>query len=298
MPAKSKSQQRLFGMVHAYQKGKLKHAPASVKRIAKHISKSDARHFAKTKHKDLPEKTGEYSYGFLSKCAEHGVPEAVAMRMLKLAEGGKAGGPTMWTTEGLKPYTPPSLMDEYAGRDVVWRGSDPVSKGHRTTWPDGRSETYSYEGGTNVGWVPGTYMGESMQVNPAAALREADRHDATERMYKGLFGPTATAAGPRITMDDATRRSLLSYEGGSPRLTQAGTNLVDIAFSSAPGRDGRPVRGKPPARGQYDPGSSIIRYESVKDPRFLLASWMDPQNWYRRITDYDEAARILDRSGR
>lgn len=56
MPAKSKSQQRLFGMVHAYQKGKLKNAPKKVKSIAKRISKGDARDFASTKRKGLPEK--------------------------------------------------------------------------------------------------------------------------------------------------------------------------------------------------------------------------------------------------
>ena len=56
MPAKSKSQQRLFGMVHAYQKGKLRDAPESVKEIARSISDEDAEHFAKTKHKGLPEK--------------------------------------------------------------------------------------------------------------------------------------------------------------------------------------------------------------------------------------------------
>lgn len=56
MPAKSKSQQRLFGMVHAYQKGKLKSPPASVKRIASNISEEDASHFAETKHEGLPEK--------------------------------------------------------------------------------------------------------------------------------------------------------------------------------------------------------------------------------------------------
>jgi hypothetical protein len=56
MPARSKSQQRLFGMVHAYQKGKLKNAPEQVKEIARSISDEDAEHFAKTKHKGLPEK--------------------------------------------------------------------------------------------------------------------------------------------------------------------------------------------------------------------------------------------------
>lgn len=56
MPAKSKSQQRLFGMVHAYQKGELKGASDEVKDIAKSISKKDAEDFAETKHKGLPNK--------------------------------------------------------------------------------------------------------------------------------------------------------------------------------------------------------------------------------------------------
>lgn len=55
MPSKSKSQQRLFGMVHACQK-KGKCASNQVKKIAKSISKKDAEEFAKTKHKGLPNK--------------------------------------------------------------------------------------------------------------------------------------------------------------------------------------------------------------------------------------------------
>lgn len=56
MPAKSKSQQRLFGMVHAYKQGKLKNAPKKIKDVAKHISDEDAKDFAKTKSSKLPEK--------------------------------------------------------------------------------------------------------------------------------------------------------------------------------------------------------------------------------------------------
>ena len=59
MPAVSESQQRLFGMVHAYQKGKLKHAPGKVKSIARHIDPESARHFAETKHDGLPERKGK-----------------------------------------------------------------------------------------------------------------------------------------------------------------------------------------------------------------------------------------------
>lgn len=56
MPATSASQQRLFGMVRAFQKGKLKNPPKKIRDVATHISKTDAGHFAKTKHEGLSER--------------------------------------------------------------------------------------------------------------------------------------------------------------------------------------------------------------------------------------------------
>jgi hypothetical protein len=56
MPSKSKSQQRLMGMVHAYQKGELKDASPEIRKIAKSMKTKDATDFAETKHKGLPEK--------------------------------------------------------------------------------------------------------------------------------------------------------------------------------------------------------------------------------------------------
>lgn len=55
--AVSKKQQRFMGMVHAMQKGeKVKGASKELKAAAKSMSKKDAKDFAKTKHKGLPEK--------------------------------------------------------------------------------------------------------------------------------------------------------------------------------------------------------------------------------------------------
>jgi hypothetical protein len=55
MPAVSKAQQRLFGLVHAFQQGKVPHGKVSakIKRIAKSISPEDAEKYARTSHKDL-----------------------------------------------------------------------------------------------------------------------------------------------------------------------------------------------------------------------------------------------------
>ena len=56
MTAKSKKQQQLMGMVHAYQQGELEDAPESIKKIAKDIDPEDAEDFASTKHTKLPTK--------------------------------------------------------------------------------------------------------------------------------------------------------------------------------------------------------------------------------------------------
>jgi hypothetical protein len=45
-----------MGMVHAFQKGELKNASPKVKKVAKCMDYDDAKHFAETKHKGLPEK--------------------------------------------------------------------------------------------------------------------------------------------------------------------------------------------------------------------------------------------------
>lgn len=55
MPAKSKKQQKFFGMVHARQKGKDVGGP-EIEKVAKEIDFDDAEDFASTKHKGLPEK--------------------------------------------------------------------------------------------------------------------------------------------------------------------------------------------------------------------------------------------------
>jgi len=55
MPAVSKKQQRFFGMVRAAQKGEMKNPSKEVSDVAGDISMKDAKKFAKTKHRGLPE---------------------------------------------------------------------------------------------------------------------------------------------------------------------------------------------------------------------------------------------------
>ena len=62
MPAKSKQQQKFFGLVRAYQKGeiKAKDLPEDIREkiinTAKNMSNQDVKDYAKTKHKNLPKK--------------------------------------------------------------------------------------------------------------------------------------------------------------------------------------------------------------------------------------------------
>lgn len=59
MPAKSKAQQRFMGMVHATQKGDMENPSPEVSKAATSMSDKDAKDFASTKHKGLPDKKEE-----------------------------------------------------------------------------------------------------------------------------------------------------------------------------------------------------------------------------------------------
>ena len=64
MPAKSKSQQKLFALVHLYQQGKIPADKVSntIKRIAKTISPEDAKKYASTPHANLKNVVESFAY--------------------------------------------------------------------------------------------------------------------------------------------------------------------------------------------------------------------------------------------
>ena len=100
MPAKSKSQQRLFGMVDAYQKGELDNASEEVKDIAKEISHKDARKFAKTKHKGLlnkvkPKKKTNESI----RISSEGLHAIIAESIIKVLKESEDFEPTGYKTD-------------------------------------------------------------------------------------------------------------------------------------------------------------------------------------------------------
>ena len=60
MPAQSKAQQRFMGMVHAVQKGDMEAPSKEVEKAADSMSDKDAKDFASTSHKGLPDKVKEF----------------------------------------------------------------------------------------------------------------------------------------------------------------------------------------------------------------------------------------------
>ena len=60
MPAVSKAQQKFMGMVHAAQKGDMENPSSEVSKAADSMSDKDAKDFASTSHKGLPDKKTEH----------------------------------------------------------------------------------------------------------------------------------------------------------------------------------------------------------------------------------------------
>ena len=68
--AKSRAQQKLFGIVRSYQKGELENPSPEVEKIASTVSKSDVKKMASTKHEGLPEKKKVEEAAFLAGLAK------------------------------------------------------------------------------------------------------------------------------------------------------------------------------------------------------------------------------------
>ena len=99
MPAVSKAQQRFMGMVHATQKGDMDAPSPAVSKAANSMSDKDAKDFASTSHKGLPDKKTEQ----LNKIREI-IRKMVRERMID----------EMNTTGGVEGYNTPFA---FSGKD-------------------------------------------------------------------------------------------------------------------------------------------------------------------------------------
>ena len=110
MPAKSKAQQRFFGMVRAAQKGEMDNPSSEVLDAADSISVKDAKKMAKTKHKGLPEIKEGKKKGLWDNI------HAKRKRGEKPAKPGDKDYPKTLNVEGLKQAR------KNVGADTCWDG--------------------------------------------------------------------------------------------------------------------------------------------------------------------------------
>ena len=83
MPAKSKNQQKLFGMALAYKRGELKDANDDVKQLAASMSEQQLKDYASTNRKNLPNKKASFTFDQFSNIVKKAVDNNSAKTMQK-----------------------------------------------------------------------------------------------------------------------------------------------------------------------------------------------------------------------
>jgi hypothetical protein len=158
--AVSKQQQKFMGMVHAMQKGeKVKGASPELKKVAKTMGKKDARDFAKTKHKGLPQKVDE-SFKLMLDEEGHTL-EHIVNRFKHEVKAFLAGD---YMAENLYD----ALYDYYLDRGEMPYGVAKAREGDPYTWVSARFEA-DVDGTVDVK-VPLGEVGHDDTLNELARL--------------------------------------------------------------------------------------------------------------------------------
>jgi hypothetical protein len=131
MPAQSKAQQRFMGMVHAAQKGEEPASP-EVAKVAKSMDDKDAKDFASTSHKGLPNRVKQEilnrlknEYGLM--LPGHNVKPAAPAQSLDDLEGVDES-----INEGLKHFIHVGTPKEIVSKDVAKQIITLAKKGVRS----------------------------------------------------------------------------------------------------------------------------------------------------------------------
>jgi len=228
MPAVSRKQQRFFGMVRQAQKeGQAKAASPEVARVASSIKKSDAKDFASTKHKGLPEK---------KKMNEEGYDHYRDNILMK-------GGDHRSKETKNKPYTPSKPV----------KGKTAAQKAAK-----GKSALDIVKANIRKQYGKGAIMGED--VNCADRKEMAAQHKAVHNKKKdetGGYGSTVTAKNRRGQMQGvdegkqetgrsnygkASVRNMRAFGKGGNR-DDAAERLVGINKREAEHKASRGVKG-------------------------------------------------------
>lgn len=116
MPAQSKAQQRFMGMVHAAQKGELENPSPEVAKVAKDMSDKDAKDYASTSHKGLPNRVKQEILNRLKEYAltlpNHNIKPAAPAQSLEDLEGVEESVITEKQFKGLEGIPPTTSLEK------------------------------------------------------------------------------------------------------------------------------------------------------------------------------------------
>ena len=236
MPAVSKSQQRLFGIVRAVQKGEMAATTPEVAKLAATMKKKDVKDFASTKHDGLPKKkkTLKEFMGFFKKKKSPTPPKDVKVLAYKNYKPGVLNKTTGEFTQ--RDHTPdeasrygwkPVKTSSYGPRDTTSQayntGKDNVQRTADGTPFTGSTRgvavPYKYKAGEvpKGTWAgtPSIKFGTNVQFTPKPMGKDSKVTNATVR-DTGNFG----AAGEvnKSTSFDLMRQTARDVTG-NPNLT-------------------------------------------------------------------------------
>ena len=150
MPAKSKKQQRFFGLVHAVQSGKAEAPSKEIGEAADTMTTTDVSEFASTEHEGLPEKkatswircltpeerAGAMRLGMYLKCSEYGLAPHQIDGVMKTAAMGIAdtiGGASKLTVAlALLTGVPLGIASHIIGRRITQQRKKETELQHQT----------------------------------------------------------------------------------------------------------------------------------------------------------------------
>tara|TARA_B100002019_G_scaffold80916_1_gene69850 strand:- start:316 stop:1161 length:846 start_codon:yes stop_codon:yes gene_type:complete len=201
MPAVSKAQQRFMGMVRATQKGEMKNPSPEVADAAASMTKKDAKDFASTKHKGLPEKkevkesTGEERFCML--CGKNEYKEECSY------------GPNMWNWFTVDKLSE-SIMNEEGLRD--WFGKS-KSKDGKKGWVNvvtGDSCASDKPGEGIPKCVSSSKRASMSKKERLAAAAAKRREDPGQQKKTGASKPTMVKTDRKVKEDYSNWRKDLA----------------------------------------------------------------------------------------
>lgn len=232
MPAKSRAQQRFFGMVRAAQKGEMDSPSPEVAQAASSMKKSAVKDFASTKHKKLPEKKVEEEYFF----EEYDVMDLTEEEIIDLIERKIPTSRRAQIARAIADRVPrlaPGLRMYAMKKDI--------EKGKTRSWSkaDRARET-------GERYITSAPKNEGLTFQEFLAIAEGIR-EMSEAWYSGSSGYRTTASGRRVRRDEPDEAEQLRQSdeiARNPRVQaerRAGARARLKAKGKVPTKNGKPV---------------------------------------------------------